>query len=150
MASRERGLDIFQMLYECTQKKRQEKTRLLESLGVKEYFKEGSIKIDKRTCKGVECKVCIKACPTNALYWGYGDIKIVEDLCVYCAACVLSCIVDNCIQVTRKRPDGMIERYGKPSDVLSLLNRTNSKRRLSVTERRFLSLDMLRHNSSNK
>jgi len=142
MSSKEKSLDIFQMLYESAQKKRmEEKARLLEPLGVKEYFKEGSIKINKRTCEGVECKLCIKACPTNALYWGFGEVKIVEDLCVYCAACVLSCSVDNCIQVTRKRTNGKIERYGTPNDVHKLLNNINSEKRLDITKHRFPSLE---------
>jgi len=142
MSSKERSLDIFQMLYENAQKKRgEERSRLLDLLGVKEYYKEGSLRIDKRTCKGVECKLCIKACPTNALYWGYGEVKMIEDLCIYCMACVLSCIVDNCIQVTRKRTDGKIERYGTPSEVLKLLESISSEKRLDVTKQRVPSLE---------
>jgi len=141
MSSKEKSLDIFQMLYESAKKRLEEKTRLLDSLGVKEYFSEGSIRINKRTCKGIECKLCIEACPTDALYWGYGDVKIIEDLCIYCAACVLSCIVDNCIQVKRKRTDGKNENFGTPSEVSKLLKNISSKRRLTVTNRRFPSIE---------
>jgi len=116
-------------------------TRLLESLGIKEYFEEGSIRINKRTCQGIECKLCIKACPTNALYWAYGEVKVIEDLCIYCAACVLSCIVDNCIQVTRRRPDGTMEQYGTPTDVYKLLNNINSKKRVKIANGRFPNLE---------
>ena len=137
MSRKEESLDIFQILYESAQKKREEKAKLLESLSIKEYFEEGSISINKRTCKGVECKLCIKACPTNALYWGHGEIKIIEDLCIYCAACVLSCIVDNCMQITRKRVDGKIESFSTPSEVLKLLRNINSEKRVNVTNRRF-------------
>lgn len=139
--SREATMDIFQLLYESAKKKREEKAKLLESLGIKEYFEEGSIRINKRTCRGIECDLCIKACPTNALYWGYGEVKIAEDLCIYCTACVLSCIVDNCIQVTRKRPNGTIERFSTPTEVLDLLNNINSKKRLEITNRRFPKLE---------
>jgi len=141
MPSKERSLDIFQMLYESTKKRMEEKSRLLESLEIKEYFREGSIRINRRTCKGIECKLCIEACPTNALYWGYGEVKIVEDLCVYCTACVLSCIVDDCIQVTRKRTRGKTERFGTPSEVLKLLKNISSEKKLDVTNRRFPSLE---------
>lgn len=139
--SREATMDIFQLLYESAKKKREEKAKLLESLGIKEYFEEGSIRINKRTCRGIECDLCIKACPTNALYWGYGEVKIAEDLCIYCTACVLSCIVDNCIQVTRKRPNGTIERFSTPTEVLDFLNNINSKKRLEITNRRFPKLE---------
>jgi len=141
LPSNERNLDIFKMLYESAQKKRKEKAKLLESLGIKEYFDEGSISVNMRTCKGVECKLCIKACPTNALYWGYGEIKIAEDLCIYCTACILSCIVDNCIKVTRKRMGGKIESFGTPYEVLKLLNGIGSIRRLEITSGRFPSLE---------
>ena len=129
--------DILQLLLESAKKKREEKTKLLESLDIKEYFEGGSIRIDKRTCQGIECRLCIEACPSNALYWGGGDVKIVEDLCIYCTACVLSCIVDDCIQVTRKQPDGRIERFGTPTEVLKLLNNINSKKRWNITNSRF-------------
>ena len=130
--------DIFQLLLEASERKRREKrAQLLQPLGIKEFFEEGNINIDKRTCKGVECKLCIEACPTKALYWKSGEIGIVEELCVFCAACVFSCIVDNCIHVSRKRPNGEMERFSTPRDVLMLLNSIGSKKRLSRIESRF-------------
>ncbi|MFQ6095680.1 MAG: 4Fe-4S dicluster domain-containing protein [Candidatus Bathyarchaeia archaeon] len=129
--------DIFQLLYESAKKKREEKAKLLESLGIKEYFEEGSIRINKRTCQGIDCMLCIKACPTNALYWALGEVKITEELCIYCTACVLSCIVDDCIRVTRRRPDGRIESYSTPTESFKLLNDISSEKRLEVTNRRF-------------
>jgi Na+-translocating ferredoxin:NAD+ oxidoreductase RNF subunit RnfB len=47
-------------------------------------------------------KLCIKACPTNALFWKAGMVGIIEELCIYCGACVLNCIVDDCIKIVRK------------------------------------------------
>ena len=123
-------VDVFDMLTssgETAKKKRREE--LLASTGVKEFFAEGSISVNKRTCQGLECKLCIKACPTNALYWKAGEIGIVEDLCVYCGACVLSCMVDDCIKVARKREDDKMERFSKPRDVLTLENKINAKKR---------------------
>jgi len=132
------SIDIYQLLLEASKKQRKEKrTQLLQSVGVKEFFEDGRIRIDKRTCKGVECKLCIKACPTNALYWKSGEVGIVEDLCVFCTACVLSCIVDDCIVVGRERPNGETERFGKPADVLNLLNSINSRNRTKRVETRF-------------
>ncbi|MFQ5759035.1 MAG: 4Fe-4S binding protein, partial [Candidatus Bathyarchaeia archaeon] len=93
-------VDIFQLLEEASKKERREKKeKLLQSVGVKEFFEEGSIQINTSICDGVECKLCIEACPTNALYWRSGKIGVVEELCVFCTACVLSCIVDDCIKV---------------------------------------------------
>ncbi|MFQ5999524.1 MAG: 4Fe-4S binding protein [Candidatus Bathyarchaeia archaeon] len=127
------GANIYELLLEASEKKKKEKrekrAELLKSMGVKEYFEEGSIKIDMKTCRGIECNLCVEACPTNALYWKAGEIGIVEDLCVYCSACVFNCVVDNCIQVTRKRPNGKIEKFSTPRDVLMLLHEINSGKR---------------------
>jgi len=130
--------DIYQLLLEASKKREKEKrAQLLQSIGVKEFFEEGSIRIDKKTCRGVECKLCIKACPTNALYWKSGEVGIVEDLCVFCTACVLSCIVDDCIVVSRERPNGGMERFSKPANVLNLLHIINSRNRTKMVKSRF-------------
>ncbi len=126
------GRDIFGLLSDSGEKA--EKTELREELlgptGVKEFFLDGKISIDKRTCQGLECELCIKACPTNALYWKKGEVGIINDLCVYCSACVLSCIVDDCIKIERKREKGKVEKFSKPRDVLKLQNTINTRKRL--------------------
>jgi len=130
--------DIFQLLLETSEKREKSKReQLLESLKVKEFFKEGSVSINARTCQGLECELCIKACPTNALFWRDGKVGIIKDLCVYCGACVLCCIVDDCIKVTRKRPDGTVESFSKPWEVVLLFNNINSQRRHSRVESLF-------------
>jgi ferredoxin len=118
------SVNIYDLLSKAPEKKKEEKksrrVELLESIGVKECFKQGSIDIDMRTCRGIECNLCVKACPTNALYWKGGEIGIEEDLCIHCTACVLSCCVDDCIRVTRERSDGKTEEFSTPKDVLKL------------------------------
>lgn len=109
--------------------KRQRRKELLEPTGVKELFKEGKIKINEFTCVGGQCKLCIKACPTNALYWGTGKVGVMEDMCVYCGACVANCMVDDCIKVERKREDGKVEQFSKPRDVIMLQEKINSQKR---------------------
>ena len=124
------SVDIFDLLSDSAKKaKRKLREELLASSGVKEFFAEGTISVNKRTCQGLECKLCIKACPTNALYWMRGEVGVVEDLCVYCGACVLSCIVDDCIKITRKREDGTVEKFSRPTDVIALENRINAQKR---------------------
>jgi len=124
------SVDIFGLLSDSGEKaKKKRREELLASAGVKEFFAEGSISVDMRTCHGLECKLCIKACPTNALYWKAGEVGVVEDLCVYCGACVLSCMVDDCVKVERKREDGTIEKFSKPKDVIALENKINTKKR---------------------
>jgi ferredoxin len=124
------SVDIFDLLSDSGEKaKKKRREELLASSGVKEFFAEGSISVDKRTCHGLECKLCIKACPTNALYWKAGEVGVVEDLCVYCGACVLSCMVDDCIKVERKREDDTKEKFSKPKDVIALQNKINAKKR---------------------
>jgi ferredoxin len=123
-------VDIFQILTETTRKtKKKKREELLALLGIKEFFVDGKIAINKRICQGVECKLCIKACPTNALFWKSGEVGIVEDLCVYCGACVLSCIVDDCIKIMRKRESNKIESFSKPRDVIMLESQINTKKR---------------------
>jgi NAD-dependent dihydropyrimidine dehydrogenase PreA subunit len=131
---------IFEMLLETAKSRdRKKRKELLAPMGVKEFFDEGSIEIDMKTCRGVECKLCIKACPTNALYWRAGEIGITGELCVYCGACVLNCIVDDCIKVRRKRPDGTSEVFNKPNDFLALQNKICSFRRKDLIKSIFSS-----------
>ena len=131
------SIDIHNLLQDDSQyKKKKEKAQLLNSLGIKDYFKEGNMQIDMKTCRGVECQLCIKICPTNALYWKSGEVGITEQLCTFCAACVLSCIVDDCIRITRKRSNGETESFSKPADVIKLINRINAQNRRKMTEAR--------------
>jgi len=130
--------DIFSLLSDNSERaKKKQREELLTSLGVKDFFAKGNISIDKRTCWGVECKLCIKACPTNALYWKAGEVGIVEDLCVYCGACVLCCMVDDCIKIERKREDGKVERFSKPKEVVKLEDKINTKKRFERVSERF-------------
>ena len=124
-------IDIFGLMSNINEKtnKRKQREELLTATGVQEFFKEGKITVNKRTCWGQECKLCIKACPTSALYWKTGEIGITEDLCVYCSACVLSCMVDDCINVERKREDGKLEKFSKTRDVIKLEHAINTKKR---------------------
>lgn len=128
--SKPSSVDIFQILMETAEKeKKKRREELLAPLGVEEFFVEGKITINKRTCDGVECKLCIKACPTNALFWKAGEVGIIEELCVYCGACVLSCIVDDCIKITRKRENGEVESFSKPKEFTALQHGINAKKR---------------------
>lgn len=114
--------------------RRQRRKELLAPTGVKELFKDGKISINKFTCVGGQCKLCIKACPTNALYWGTGEVGIIDDLCVRCGACVLNCMVDDCIKLERIREDGKVERFSKPSEVIKLQERINAGKRFERVE----------------
>ncbi|MEM1565973.1 MAG: 4Fe-4S dicluster domain-containing protein [Candidatus Bathyarchaeia archaeon] len=123
--------DIFSLLVETSEReKRKRRENLLAPLGIKEFFVDGRITIDKRTCKGVECKLCIKVCPTNALYWkSSGEVGIVDELCIYCGACVLNCMVDDCIRIERRREDGTLEKFSTPRAFITLENSVNTKKR---------------------
>jgi len=122
--------DIFELLTETTEKeKKKKKPELLTPPKPQEFFTDGSITINKKTCQGVECKLCIKACPTNALYWRAGEIGIIEELCIYCGACVLSCIVDDCIRIVRKRTTGEVESFSRAKDFAAIQQNINAQRR---------------------
>jgi Fe-S-cluster-containing hydrogenase component 2 len=123
--------DMFQILTErAEEEKKRLREKLLAPLGVKEYFAEGTVAINKRTCKGLECKLCIKACPTNALFWKKGEVGLTRELCIYCGACVLSCIVDDCIRISRKRADGRVEEFSSPRGFLALQQNIDAGKRL--------------------
>jgi Fe-S-cluster-containing hydrogenase component 2 len=129
------GVDIFQLLEAASEaKQRKNRQLILESLDVKEFFEDGEISIDMKTCRGVECKLCIDACPTHALYWKSGEVGVEETLCVYCTACVLSCIVDDCIRIQRKRPSGEVEAFSFPKHVFILLQANSSQKRIDRTK----------------
>ncbi len=136
------GADIFHLPHEASQKReRNERTRLLQSMGIKENFVEGSIRINWKTCRGVECRLCIDACPTNALYWREGEVGIAEELCVFCVGCVGVCLIDDCIQVSRKRPSEEIESFSNAREVLILLHTINSKKAVERTKSRFQNIE---------
>jgi ferredoxin len=125
-------IDIFGLLSgneDKDKEKKKQRQELLASTGVKEFFPEGKLTINKRTCWGQECKLCIKACPTNALYWKAGEVGITEELCVYCSACVLSCMVDDCMKLVRTREDGKTESFSKPKEVVNLQHAINTRKR---------------------
>lgn len=123
------NVDIFNLLGAEEQEIKKRREELLAACGVKDLFKEGKIAINKHTCLGGQCKLCIKACPTNALYWKTGEVGILNELCVYCGACVLSCMVENCVVVERKRESGKTEKFSNTKDVLVLENNINSRKR---------------------
>jgi Fe-S-cluster-containing hydrogenase component 2 len=126
-------VDIFQLLMETVgDKEKKRREELLAPLGIKEFFAEGCITINKKTCKGIECKLCIKACPTSALYWRAGEVGITKEVCIYCGSCVLSCIVDDCIRVSRKRSTGEVESFSRPRDFATLQHNINAKKRLRI------------------
>jgi ferredoxin len=130
--------DIFELLTETMEKeKKKKKSELLASPKPQEFFAMGSITINKKTCQGVECKLCIKACPTNALFWKAGEVGIIEELCIYCGACVLTCIVDDCIRIVRKRTTGEVESFSRPKDFATLQQRINASRRHERTRNIF-------------
>jgi ferredoxin len=127
------NIDIFGLLAESTtanSEKKKNREALLAPTGVKDVFQEGKISINTYTCLGVQCKACINVCPTNALFWGSGKIAIVEDLCVYCGACVLNCQVDDCIKLERTRNDGNVEKFSKSKEVLMFQKKANTNKRV--------------------
>jgi ferredoxin len=137
------SVNIFDLLSEEApepeekEKPKSRRAELLEQIGIKDCFKEGSISIDMRTCRGIECNLCVKACPTNALYWKAGEIGIVEDLCIHCTACVANCMVEDCIKVIRKRSDGTTESFSNPKNVCVLLRNINAKKGRERLKSRF-------------
>ena len=132
MPEKKADYDIFGLMSANGQAEEKKlKKDLLAQTGVKLFFYNGKISINKFTCWGLECKECIKVCPTNALYWKTsGEIGIIPELCVYCGACVLSCMVDDCIKIERKRADGTTEKFSKPADLYWLEEKISGNKRV--------------------
>lgn len=131
--SKPSNVDIFEMLSDTMEKQKQKRRKeLLAPLNIQEFFTEGTITISRRACRGIDCNLCTKVCPTNALFWKAGEIGVMKELCVFCGACVLSCIVDDCIRITRKRANGEIEIFSKPRDFMMLQHNTDAKKRRAV------------------
>ncbi|MEM2105964.1 MAG: hypothetical protein QXV21_05820, partial [Candidatus Bathyarchaeia archaeon] len=61
--------------------------------------------------------------------WKSGEVGITEELCIYCGACVINCIVDDCITVTRKRENGEKEKFSTPRAYTMLENAINARKR---------------------
>jgi ferredoxin len=137
------AVNIFDLMSEdnAEEEKRQRRKELLQPTRVKEFFKDGKISINKYTCLGVQCKLCIKVCPTNALYWKTGEVGIMEDLCVYCGACVLNCMVDNCMKIQRTREDGKIEHFSNPKEVIDIQEKINGRKRVQRVKDVFPSIE---------
>jgi len=132
-SNRPKDIDMFQLLSKTLKDQKQKRRKeLLTPLLVQEFFVEGTVTINKRTCRGLDCNLCTKVCPTKALYWKAGEIGIIEELCIFCGACVLTCIVDNCIKIKRKRANGETEVFSKPRDFLMLQHNIDAKKRRTI------------------
>jgi NAD-dependent dihydropyrimidine dehydrogenase PreA subunit len=125
-------------------RKKKVRAEILEPLEIEEFFVDGEIIIDKGTCKGVECQLCIKACPTYALFWKAGEVGIIEELCIYCGACVLNCIVNNCIEIKRERVTGEVESFSNPREYVTLQYQINAEKRSKKIKETFPNQDNLR------
>ena len=126
-----KDIDIFQLLNVASKRKeKQERQALLRELEVQDLFYDGTISINKQTCFGVECKLCIDVCPTHALYWAKGEVGIEKQLCVHCMACVFSCIIEDCITITRKRETGEDEVFSNIKSACTLLHEISLNKRI--------------------
>jgi NAD-dependent dihydropyrimidine dehydrogenase PreA subunit len=126
-----KDIDIFQLLETASkQQHRYERREILADLEVQDLFCEGTIIINIQTCHGVECKLCIDVCPTHALYWVKGEVGIEHTLCIYCMACVFSCIVEDCILITRKRSTGEEESFSNIKCARVLLHEISLNKRI--------------------
>ena len=114
-------VDIFALMVREEEKRRRAvREEVLSALGIPEFFSSGSVRIDAGKCYGPQCDLCVKACPTSAIFWREGRLIVQEELCIYCTACVANCMVEGCIRVRRVRPDGRVEEFSSVRDVAAL------------------------------
>lgn len=126
-----KDIDIFQLLDTASKRRqKQERQEILADLEVQDLFHEGTITINTKTCQGVECKLCIDICPTHALYWAKGEVGIESKLCLYCMACVFSCIVEDCISISRKRATGEKESFSNSKCACVILHKISLNKRI--------------------
>jgi MinD superfamily P-loop ATPase len=75
------------------------------------------------------------------LYWKAGEVGLTEELCIYCGACVLNCIVDDCIKVVRERPNGKVESFSTPRRFTMLQHAINANKRFERAKAVFPTLE---------
>ena len=132
------GTDIFGlMVKEEERRKRAVREEVLSALGIPEFFTKGSIHVDAKKCYGPQCDLCVKACPTSAIFWREGELVIQEEICIYCTACVANCMVPDCIRVRRVRPDGRVEEFSSLKDVACLHKAISGQKAIDMVERLF-------------
>ncbi len=49
------------------------------------------------------CYACTEICPSGALYFENGQVKLVETVCIFCRSCQNVCPVDNAIEIKREK-----------------------------------------------
>ncbi|OYT52853.1 hypothetical protein B6U66_00740 [Candidatus Bathyarchaeota archaeon ex4484_135] len=141
MAGLGESIDIFGLMVEEEEKRKKAlREEVLGALGVPDFFKGGSIWIDARKCYGRECDMCVKACPTKAIFWRGGQLVVQEEICLFCTACVANCMVEGCIRVRRTRPDGTVEEFSSLREVATLLRSISGRKALEAVEKIFPSL----------
>ena len=130
--------DIFGLLVAAQEERRRSlREEVLSSLGIEDRFVKGSIWIDERKCYGPQCDLCVKACPTSAIFWREGRLIVQEEVCIYCTACVLNCMVEDCIHVRRVRPDGRVEEFSSAREVACLHRAVAGEKAVEAVERIF-------------
>ena len=70
----------------------------------------------KRAPQGVAA--CTEVCPTGALYCEGHEVRLNEDCCIYCQACVRACPVDDALEVRREMIRGRFPTSQLWSDIL--------------------------------
>jgi MinD superfamily P-loop ATPase len=78
------------------------------------------------------------------LFWKAGEVGIIEELCIYCGACVLNCIVNNCIEIKRERVTGEVESFSNPREYVTLQYQINAEKRSKKIKETFPNQDNLR------
>jgi len=132
------SVDIFSLMVKAEEERRRAvREEVLSALGIPEFFTGGSVSIDVGKCYGPQCDLCVKACPTSAIFWRDGCLVVQEELCIYCAACVTNCMVEDCIRVRRVRPDGRVEEFSSVRDVAALQRAIANGKATDMVERLF-------------
>ena len=131
-------MDIFSLMVgEEEKRKRALREEVLGALGIPDFFVKGSVSIDMRKCYGRECDMCVRACPTKAIFWRGGELVVQEEICIFCTACVANCMVDGCIRVRRTRPDGRVEEFSSLREAACLQKAIATEKAVGAVEQLF-------------
>ncbi|MFW9995078.1 MAG: 4Fe-4S dicluster domain-containing protein [Candidatus Odinarchaeota archaeon] len=103
--------------------------KILRDMNVPQNYRNIEITINTSLCP-LGCQMCVKACPTSALYF-FEVVHVQKELCIGCGACASACPYVEPIKITRTRiSDGKTEVFRNLKEFVKTNNAENARKRI--------------------